>query len=567
MDLNITLDEIREYIKLDDERRIVFDRSTIRLNEERRILERSTFCSTRPGAIQANLPKLMTENISSQQFYTCSSELQNNTDRVLSHLIVQKLFSNVHKIGSSSAFGDVYLNSNANPTIVKVAKRSAPLIHEIFAGLFAINHMSTYIPNFMRTYGYLKCGASYTPPNEKKPVSWCLPGDEMYLVAEYIPGDTIANKIKDGMTGESFAHIYLQVLLSLRASSQLIGFTHNDLHGSNVMVTDCNSMRRVTYPDFSISRGKSRRNITIATNKIAKIIDFGFSRVELADEGVFSGAIAEDIAVDSTNKPIGDAYRLLFQAYPTAIRSKNNSVKTIMYAISRYFTEEDMSIFSSTAGKMFHGYPFKRGNIDDLIQHVIDVADQFGLNIGIEIDYDSDANVEVKDMELSQPLFGNWTPDESSSAGDLYIANRLGLFSNSRLRLILRRDLLKIGQYNESLRDIKPLGNIGPVTYMANIENAMRILTTAISSITNISMLINVYNEHLNGIDPRIPGTQDNLTSSMLLSKKAAKDMIKRIEYIRSNAVSRLVKNDPILKNVISVSDSVKDIDVDNYFG
>jgi hypothetical protein len=102
---------------------------------------------------------------------------------------------------------------------------------------------------------------------------------------------------------------------------------------------------------------------------------------------------------------------------------------------------------------------------------------------------------------------------------------------------------------------------------MANNENAMRILTTAISSITNISMLINVYNEHLNGIDPRIPGTQDNLTSSMLLSKKVAKDMIKRIEYIRSNAVSRLVKNDPILKNVISVSDSVKDIDVDNYFG
>lgn len=191
-------------------------------------------------------------------------QLQRQTkDPLISYIIKQAITKDVDQVVEQGSLSEMYINRKKN-IVIKSSIDTNPyyIINGLYYGMKYINKMCNIIPNFMRTYGFIK-GGKRTRFNNTDSVAWYLPGNDIYPVLEYIPGKSLEHIINDNeISTESLASVILQVVLSLKMLYSRYNVCHRDVHAGNVMVVDIDR-QNIQYDD-----------ITITTDKLAVIVDY-----------------------------------------------------------------------------------------------------------------------------------------------------------------------------------------------------------------------------------------------------------------------------------------------------
>ena len=239
---------------------------------------------------------------------------------------------NINVIGTPSAYGIVMQAEDVNHNalfVLKVSKDNSKesvddMVHEAFIGIYALNNMRKYVPNFTYTYGMLSC----TKPNlnGKEVLTWCTPNQQPnYLILENIKNATSFSKFVETCTKDEYFEVYLQVLNALNAANTEYDFTHYDLHDENVMV------RRLKNK-IAIKLYNSEKYII--TNLVAFIIDYGQSFVNY--NGTPLGFKHIKSMCCSPNPAI-DAHKLLLFSTKSLLDVYNNNFIVELNKVYKFF--------------------------------------------------------------------------------------------------------------------------------------------------------------------------------------------------------------------------------------
>ena len=190
---------------------------------------------------------------------------------------VRYLFNRPRQIGEKSTYGIVAQTGlgDVDFIAVKVAKAKGNMAHEALVGIAALNSLRQDIPNFVYVYGLFECGQLVDGQGDVK--DWCRVSDtrQTYLCMEQVQDAQTLYNILPTLPTAELAEILLQVFGALHLAYERFHFTHWDLRTWNILVK--------TYPQplpipIFTARGMLE---TILTSRVATIIDFGSSYVEL----------------------------------------------------------------------------------------------------------------------------------------------------------------------------------------------------------------------------------------------------------------------------------------------
>lgn len=266
-------------------------------------------------------------------------------DNLLSGQRIREWIVDIRRIGKPSTEGTVFnlCYTKDCDSLFVVKTPNDPyydyLPHEAVVGMGAINNLRNKIPNFMHTYAAFMCSPPLIDDNGSV-LAWCPAHDNMYdenvtyLILENIGGTErnvkSLNDIVVNLTPNEYLAIYLQVLNALDIAYKEYDFTHYDLHGNNILV------EILPYKVAIPFRGKY-----IITDKLARIIDFGFSHVKL--QGINFGKYGlEEYGVDAEKSyPMHDAYKLLLNSYLSAINNKNRNLDNLVMKIYKFFESSE----------------------------------------------------------------------------------------------------------------------------------------------------------------------------------------------------------------------------------
>lgn len=241
----------------------------------------------------------------------------------------QSVFTKVETFGEESVNGVVLLadfDKFERMFIIKSPKDSLTndMLHEYFVGVSCTNRMRNYIPNFAYILGAFKC----KPPvlsgdnDDKKVLDWCQKGDRRtyvnYVIYEKVPGESLKARTKMLEFEEFFSYI-LQLAFSIHRAWQDCKFTHYDLHTSNVI------LRPWKTESFYIPYETEYGIMYVKSSKIATMIDFGNSRVEIGGDafGVYGYESYGNFA--HLSRPWYDIYKvLMFSLYDMLVSGNND---------------------------------------------------------------------------------------------------------------------------------------------------------------------------------------------------------------------------------------------------
>lgn len=276
---------------------------------------------------------------------------------------IKKIITNVRLIGTPSVNGYVMsatlYDRYKDLVVIKAPQKTmeytdAAIDHELVVGK-VLNNLRSVIPNFAFVLGSFECGSPVVrPPVESsskspgKVLTWCRGGSKVkYLMYENIGNSMSFYKYVKTCSAQDYIDIIIQLNYALAIAYKDHGFTHYDLHGDNVLIRDVGgSGYYVPYMgDF------------VLVNKLATIIDYGFSHVYLPDgkntsvgyknENGPKYNIKMKTPLDRPN-PIADSYRIMF-ATIEYMKSVNPSVyekvKGLLYFFHPKSTDID-TIFS-----------------------------------------------------------------------------------------------------------------------------------------------------------------------------------------------------------------------------
>ncbi len=214
---------------------------------------------------------------------------------------MRKYFKNYKLIEKASSNQNTLILTQNEELIAKFRNKTKMLhddfLHEAFIGMIGIN--SLYSNHFVKILGLFQ-GCNFSNEHICEEQS----SGESYILMENIKNSILYSKFCQEIDLKSFFLSILQVLSIIRDAQEKIGFVHYDLHTSNILVQDkvnvfnynfiINDLR---YSDFTI-----------------KIIDFGLSRIEIADKIFYS--IRNEPKYDySSFEPLMDVYRFLMGIY------------------------------------------------------------------------------------------------------------------------------------------------------------------------------------------------------------------------------------------------------------
>lgn len=232
---------------------------------------------------------------------------------------------NVLLISDKTAYSKAYIakyNNKISIVIKEALKQhgNIALAHEGFVGLYAINNLREFIPNFMYTYGLVNenkfinykqddhkfnIAYSYMNINDNKAKNYN--DNKLHLVVEAIDNATALGDMFTTIDYETFLPLFMQILYALETAQYKYRFTHYDLHSYNVLINDRKKDDTMSYILYNRPNGKLKY---VPASKIATIIDFGFTHVTLngEDHGLTHGAASN--VVNSFNS-LFDIYKLL----------------------------------------------------------------------------------------------------------------------------------------------------------------------------------------------------------------------------------------------------------------
>lgn len=226
---------------------------------------------------------------------------------------VYNWFVNEELVGAKSAEGFAFRTSTTPESKLFVTKsprnfRRDELVHEALIGLYAMNKLRHYLPNYMYVYGYIQCSNAII--NYKEVISWCSESEPKYsyLITENIR-DAVPIKefiVDPSIDENDFMAVFYQIENALNLAYGQYGYTHYDLHSSNIMVRKYKKLIAIPYYG---TKGIIMGYIT--TIYVPYIIDYGYSRITVGNIG-FGKIGLEHAGINGQYAfPMYDTYKLI----------------------------------------------------------------------------------------------------------------------------------------------------------------------------------------------------------------------------------------------------------------
>lgn len=357
---------------------LIIDAKDEQLDREKAFLKEVSSCPNRIKKLQNNLSNLQAKELKSyvgSQFFNpdvmkaamCVSESiyyspQTKGDISFPNIRIRNWIRNLDQIGAESVEGYAMrgsLKDADNFFIVKAPRnpKSEDLIHEYFVGVFGLNKLRSYVPNFAYVFGGFACSPPIIDPETKKVVAWCNnnKANVNYILYENIAPAVSFDTYVETCTPTQFLEMYLQILYALHIAEKKIQFTHYDLHGENVLIRD------IGKSNFLIKYETENGLEYLLTDRVATIIDFGMAHIVHEDEHYGSHARLSWGVYPDRSYTMHDAYKLLLFAMRSAYRSGNNGVFKTSSAIFEFFnrTEDPVDIVTSQR-KFFYYIPWTK---------------------------------------------------------------------------------------------------------------------------------------------------------------------------------------------------------------
>lgn len=219
------------------------------------------------------------------------------------------------------------LDDNPNMLVLKASKEA---IHESFVGLYAMNQLRRYIPNFVCVWA----GFSFRNVVEIGE-EWFWPAindDKVEYVCYEVIDDAITfdEYIKTASVNEIIS-AYLQILYALKKAQEVCKFTHYDLHAKNIL------LRKIPEKETFQLKYES---IYLTTNVVATIIDYGYPHVEVDGQSFGDSTRAWAGVMSATCFEIFDAYKL-FMMMAVHSYNENKPFFTIARDLFKFFNKHE----------------------------------------------------------------------------------------------------------------------------------------------------------------------------------------------------------------------------------
>lgn len=299
----------------------------------------------------------------------------------------------IRKIGKNSVYGyalqtglmdsDDFFIIKA-PRAISIAKTDEmDLSHEAAVGFYVTNKIRNLVPTFVYVYSAFTCSAPVVEGDI--PITWCsgIP-TVTYIVLENIHNSVTLGEFLEDCTEREFLEIYLQVLNALNIAVRENGYTHYDLHASNVLVHRLPDPVAIRY--FGANDHRTSKERYLVTNCIATIIDYGASRFTYdgVNFGLY-GVSSHNIFVDRAF-PIHDAYKLLCFSADKIIRFTKRDRRTK--------TAKRLNGLLNIVDRIYSFFPYEQyPSVVDRVYHATHLPISQGKDI-------YDASVDYLDMSL-----------------------------------------------------------------------------------------------------------------------------------------------------------------------
>ncbi len=295
---------------------------------------------------------------------------------------IRKWFTSMKQIGSPSAYGTAMQADIADRQAIYIIKApkdiQVDLLHEYIIGIYGLNKLRYYVPNFAYILGAFKCNAPYIQ-KDKRISAVCLPDSKnkvTYVVYERIyPGVELSKYILF-CSEEDFLSIWLQLCYSLDLAQRDMRYNHNDLHTENVIV-------RSMPQEVSIHYRYRDTDIYVRTRSIATLIDYGLSRLDLNYKG--RKYIITDASMYSY-KPFSfcslrDIFKLLSFCVYTLV-GKNAPASGIIVKLYKFFYDgSNLVHYITSMRKNYFSYYRWEGNVSVNLDIYIDwIHQNFDVN-------------------------------------------------------------------------------------------------------------------------------------------------------------------------------------------
>lgn len=159
---------------------------------------------------------------------------------------------------------------------------------------------------------------------------------------------------------------FTQILFALR-EAQEVGFTHYDLHTSNVILRDIGETVAI---DYTATNGSKKK---LLTDTIATLIDYGFSHIEYngKDYGFF--AVPQGNVHPYKAFPLHDVFKLLCFSLYDMRQAGNRAYKRLLPLLS-FFTQGDLDELIVNGRDSFYALPnneeTRKFMLDDFLDFV-----------------------------------------------------------------------------------------------------------------------------------------------------------------------------------------------------
>ena len=150
--------------------------------------------------------------------------------------------------------------------------------------------------NFVEYLCFFRCSDSITRvvqeiAKQKQPIEEiCGPDDGkpkmQVLVMEYVDGRSMKNYLWNDISIEALRSCMLQVVFAITDANVKCGFVHGDLHMDNVIVDSLDVSKGSHVVLEYINLPEQFRNIVAHDGRVAKIMDFEFSKIIPGDSRV-----------------------------------------------------------------------------------------------------------------------------------------------------------------------------------------------------------------------------------------------------------------------------------------
>ena len=286
---------------------------------------------------------------------------------VLSVLNTGELLERVHrwltidKVIGKAIFGSVWkatIDGQDGAAVALKVTRTTTLLHEAVVGAI-LNSLRGELPNFAYFFTTFGCDAPNLVDGDWR---WCVFDGENpapYVVQEYLGSTTLTDIILE-ISVDEINRIIVHLLMTLWVAGDRLGFTHNDLHSSNVMI------RKISSPEqFVFDVGAP---LYLVNDLIPCLIDFGFSRVAYQGTTFYSHMTMDDMNAHRYF-PARDVFNLVLFAARTTMRGPRHDY--FIY-LMEYFVDDPHAVLAIANTRfIFLPYnPFRDFSHLDLLKYI-----------------------------------------------------------------------------------------------------------------------------------------------------------------------------------------------------